>query len=171
MGGGRPESPLILDADVLIDYCQSDIHVLRLISSHLGPIHLATPVLDEVRALNERTCAGLGIELVEPETEYVIRAGEERGSLSFEDKLCLYLAKDNDWICVTNEKPLRKECGKEGVKTVRGLELLAFLVEEGGITKKRASHIAVAIHEQNPLYINKQVVQRFLERIGHESRD
>lgn len=171
MGGGRPESPLILDADVLIDFCQSDISVLSIISSHLGPIHLATPVLDEVRALNERMCARLGIELVEPEIQHVILAAEERGSLSFEDKLCLFLAKDNNWICVTNEKLLQRECRKEEVKTVWGLELLAVLVEVGGITKKRASHIAASIHEQNPLYINKQVVQRFLERIGHESRD
>ncbi len=48
-----------------------------------------------------------GIKLVEPELKHVLLAAVEKGPLSFQDKLCLILAKENGWACVTNDKPLK----------------------------------------------------------------
>lgn len=170
MAKGRPERSLILDANVLIDFCQSDCRVLALITSHIGQIYVAIPVLREVSALNKKKCAALKIALVEPELEHVLLAGEKRGSLSFEDQLCLLLAKENGWICITNEKPLRRECAKEKVTVIWGLELLAILVEQKGISKSRAASIATMIHNENPLFINKSVLRQFFYRIGVTSQ-
>jgi hypothetical protein len=37
-------------------------------------------------------------------------AAQRGGPLSFEDKLCLVLARDNGWICLFNDGPLREAC-------------------------------------------------------------
>lgn len=170
MGKGRQETPLLFDANVLIDYCNGDIRVLSLVNTHVGQVCIATPVLDEVIALDERTCAEMGLTLVEPDAEQLIVAGQVRGGLSAEDRLCLLLAKANGWICVTNEKLLRRECEKQDVQVVWGLELLALLVESAGITRERAARLAHAIHMANPLFINERVVLSFLKRIGLGNR-
>ncbi|MHB8143735.1 MAG: hypothetical protein ACYDGX_08765 [Thermoleophilia bacterium] len=165
MAEGRQLRFLILDANVVIDFCQSDIHVLSAITSKVGQLFLATPVLDEVRSLDKEKCADLGIILVEPEIEHVVMAEERRGALSFEDHLCLILARDRGWTCVTNEKLLRKECRKEKISVVWGLELLAILHEQGGITKTRAKQVARAIHETNPRYISARILRDFEKQI------
>ncbi|MHB8181819.1 MAG: hypothetical protein ACYDDR_13510 [Acidithiobacillus ferrivorans] len=156
---------MILDANVVIDFCQSDVHVLSAITTRVGQLFLATPVLDEVRSLDKKKCVDLGIVLVEPEIGHVVMAEERRGALSFEDHLCLILARDNGWTCVTNEKLLRKECRKERIQVVWGLELLAILYEQGGITKNRAKQVARAIQQANPRYITARILHDFEKRI------
>lgn len=106
---------LILDANILIDFCQCDRTIVKLICNYVGQVYLTTPVLNEVKQIDEGDCQELGIILVEAELEQVVLAAEKKGSLSFQDNLCLILAKENGWACVTNDKPLRKRCKDEGV--------------------------------------------------------
>ena len=64
--GTKERQFLILDANTLIDFCKSDKIIIKLICSYVGQICLATPVLSEIKEINESECIELGIKLVEP---------------------------------------------------------------------------------------------------------
>lgn len=57
---------LVPDANVLIDYVESDKEVLAVITHHLAAIHVPSPVLAEVRKLPAREVARVGVEILEP---------------------------------------------------------------------------------------------------------
>lgn len=138
---------LILDANILIDFFKCDRTIIKLICSYVGQIYIATPVLNEVTEISESDCIELGIVLVEPDLEQVFIAAEKRGPLSFQGHLCLILAKENGWTCVTNDKPLRKECEWENVPLIWGIELICILVESGGLPPKHARGIILRIQQ------------------------
>ena len=50
-------SALLADADVLIDYLQSEFAILSLVAEHVGRLVVLQPVLDEVRGLTAAQCA------------------------------------------------------------------------------------------------------------------
>lgn len=110
-----------------------------MICTYVGQIYLATPVLSEINEIDEGACVELGIILVEPELEHVMLAAEKKGPLSFQDNLCLILAKEYGWTCVTNDKPLRQKCELEGVPLIWGIELICILVESGGLPLSQCS--------------------------------
>ena len=86
----RKNSPLlIMDANILIDFCKCDKTIIKLICQYIGQIYLATPVLEEINEIDESDCLELCIILVEPELELAMLAAEKRGPLSFQDNLCL----------------------------------------------------------------------------------
>jgi len=67
---------LIMDACVLIDFLNSDRKVFRLISDHLGTLYVASPVLDEIKEIeNEQELVEIGLKVVEPETGDAMAAG------------------------------------------------------------------------------------------------
>lgn len=160
---------LILDANILIDFIKCDRTLIKLICSYVGQIYLATPVLNEVKDLSESDCLELGIILVEPEAEQLILiAMERRGPLSFQDTLNLILAKEHGWSCVTNDKPLRRECESEGIPLIWGIELLCILVEAGGLPALHSKGMILCIQENNPKYITEDIVQKAFKRLGIE---
>ncbi len=161
----RRGQPLIVDANVLIDYANSDPTVLALAGRHLGPIYLPTPLLAEVDQLAESDCASLGLRLVEPTLEQLLDAGEGRGRLSFTDRLCLILARDNGWGFVTNDGALRQACVAAEVEVIWGLELMLQLVEIGELEGSAAIAKASAIRASNPAHITLKILARFEERI------
>ncbi|MEW6063691.1 MAG: hypothetical protein AB1538_00525 [Bacillota bacterium] len=93
--GTKKRHFLILDANILIDFYKCDRTIIKLIYTHVGQIYLATPVLSEINEIDEGACVELGIILVEPELEQVMLAAEKKGALSFQDNLCLILAKEH----------------------------------------------------------------------------
>lgn len=157
---------LILDANILIDFYKCDKTIIKLICTDVGQIYLATPVLSEIHDISDSDCADLGIILVEPELEQVILASEKKGSLSFQDNLCLILAKTHGWTCVTNDKPLRQMCESEGVPLVWGIELICILVEAGGLPAVHARDIILNIKKSNPKYITTIIVENAFLRLG-----
>lgn len=169
---GRSERrPLIIDANVLIDYCETDRSILPLISVHLGPVHVATPVLhEEVEQLDETECRSLRVELVEPSLELAAAAAARRGALSFHDNLCLLLARENRWVCVTNDGALRRACEADGVPTYWGLETIAMLSEGRALTTSEAAELGRAIQRVNPRFISEAILERFLKRIEQVDR-
>jgi hypothetical protein len=79
---------LIMDANVLIDLCEADRTVIRLISDHVGRIHVPLPVLrEEVDQIDEAEYAKLGIVPVEPPFQTAVNAAARRAGLSFHDHL------------------------------------------------------------------------------------
>ncbi len=157
---------LILDANILIDFYRCDPTIIKLICSYVGQIYLATPVLDEINEIDESDCVELGIVLVEPELEQVMLASKRKGPLSFQDNLCLILAKENNWTCVTNDKPLRKRGESEGVPLLWGLELICILVEYEGLPVEHARNIILEIQEMNPKYITEDIIKIAFKRLG-----
>lgn len=162
---------LILDANILIDFFKCDKTIIKLICSYVGQIYLATPVFNEVKEINESDCIELGIVLAEPDINHLLLAAERRGPLSFQDHLCLILAKENGWTCVTNDKPLRKECEWENVPLIWGIELICILVESGGLPSNHAWGIILQIQQNNPKYITDEIVRRAFQRLDIQKNE
>ena len=156
---------LLADADVLIDYRESDLAILALVARHLGRLAVLPPVLDEVRGVTANECERLGIEIVEVETERMLLAAEVESSVSFNDRLCLVVCREEGWTCSTNDRALRRLCKRHGVETRFGLRLMVDLVEAGALTRRRAVAVARRIRASNPLHITDRVLDRFLDAL------
>lgn len=119
---------LILDANVVIDYCHADENILALSARHLGNVFIPRPILnDEVKELDQKDCERIGLIISDPELDEIIAAGSKRGRLSFYDRLLLIMAKNRNWIGVTNEKCLRSVLIREGVQALWGVGAYAVV--------------------------------------------
>lgn len=157
---------LIVDANVLIDYLRADEQVLVLAGRHLGVVHVVRDVVDEVEGLDDDRCAHLGLKIVEPTTEHLLAAGSHpRTALSFEDRLCLLVAKENGFVCVSNDRALRSACAAETVDVMWGLQLMLQLVQAGGMTETEAVVVAEAVHAANPTHITAAIVIEFRNKM------
>ncbi len=156
---------LLADADVLIDYRESDLAILALVARHLGRLAVLPSVLDEVRGVTAEECGRLGIEIVEVETERMLLAAEVESSVSFNDRLCLVVCREEGWTCLTNDGALRRLCKRHGVVTRFGLGLMVDLVEASALTRQRAVTVARRIRASNPLHITDRVLERFLHAL------
>lgn len=152
---------LVADANVLIDYAKTDPSILTMHVRHFGPIFVPSVILDEVDQLDVAECESLGLTIVEEPLEILLAATEHRGPLSFEDQVCLLLARTNQWTCVTNEKPLHRACKREKVASIWGLRLMIELVHAEQLAKDSAIEVALAIHRINPRYISLEILERF----------
>jgi len=157
---------LIVDANVLIDYTNSDISVLALVSRHVGHIYVPSVILDEVDGLTEEDCLSLGFTVVDEPIEILLTAGETRGALSFEDHVCLLLAAENEWTCVSNDKPLHRACVDESVAVMWGLRLMLELVDANHLEKDSAIEVAEAIQVSNPRHITPKIIEEFKRKVN-----
>lgn len=162
---------LIMDASVLIDFCAVDCGAIRLITEHIGKVHVPLPLLrEEVPDIEASSYAELGIIVVVPPFPTAMQAAVRRAGLSFHDHVCLLLARDNGWTCVTNDGRLRRECVAEGVPVLWGLETLAMRVDGGAIDAKSAEAIGRAVQRVNPRFITDPVIAAFVKRIAGTGR-
>ena len=163
-GRGKPTG-LIADADVLIDYVQGDKAVLALISRHVAALHVASPVLEEVHELSASEAQQLGIVIVEPTLIQVLEAAGGEGSTSFQDRLCLILARDSGWVVFSNDNALRSACSNVNIPCLWGMEAMAILVDQNYLTGKRAMSVTLKMARSNT-FITQSVLDRFRRRIG-----
>lgn len=154
-----------MDASVLIDYCAADRTVLRSISEHVGRLVVPSIVLAEVDALDEAACGELALDIVEPPMEMLLGADERPRGLTVEDFVCLKMAHENAWTCVTNDGRLRAQCEELRVAIMWGLEPMAALVKDGHLSVEEARATAEAIHESNPYFITREIVDRFIAKL------
>ena len=159
----------IADANVLIDYAQTSPDILGLVARHIGPVYVAAAVLDEVEQLDEAQCQAIGLTPVEGSLAQMTEAAQRGGPLSFEDKLCLVLARDNGWACLSNDGPLREACKAQGVSVVWGLEIMLWLVQARHLDADKAIEVAEAIHLSNPLYITRKIITTFRHKVRQTS--
>jgi len=120
---------LIVDACVLIDFAKADSAILTLVARHVGEVHVATPVFEEVKDIDATMATSLGIKIYEPSLEIAAAAAMKRGRLSFQDRLCLAIATAEGWTCVSNDKQLRAACDAAKVPVLWGFQVLAMLVD------------------------------------------
>jgi predicted nucleic acid-binding protein len=157
---------MLLDACVLIDYWKSEKSILKSFSTHLGELHVVTAVLDEVDDIHDSgDLTDMGVIIVRPELEDLLKAGSGLSQLSFPDRLCLLVAKREGFTCVTNDNILRKACKMERVDVIRGLKLLLMLFDRGKITLSEALEIAFKIQASNPMYITQKVINSFKSKL------
>ena len=91
MSKANPTRFMIMDACVLIDYMNGEPDLFKLISSHIGPIYVATPILEEVDSINSiEELEDLGLLPIEPEIEDVFTAEEMDGQTSFQDNMTIH---------------------------------------------------------------------------------
>ncbi len=70
-----------MDACVLIDFIKTDRAVLELVVKHLGPLHVISPIVDEVNDIDdENELIALGLIIIEPEIE--VTAGFARFTIT-----------------------------------------------------------------------------------------
>lgn len=155
---------LLVDANVLIDFATTDREVLALVVRHVGSVHVPRDVFDEVDQLDEATCAALGLIIVEGTLDQLVEAGARLGRLSFADRVCMILARDNGWTCVTNDGRLRRECESVGVPVRWGLQLMLALVDCGAMTADAAIVVAEAVGRTNP-HMKTEVVVAFVRKV------
>ena len=158
---------MIMDADVLIDFIKVDRTVLQLIVRHVGPVHVVRPVADEVKEIEDGSeLLDLGMEIIDPELEDSFKAAENsRGPTSFNDKLCMLTAMRHGFVCVSNDKSLRRLCNSENVPVLWSLQLLGILHGTGCISTDDVLEIANGIHQVNPRHITSLIVERFKKEI------
>jgi len=155
----------VVDASVLIDYIKSDITILTLVSRHIAPIHVASPILAEVEQFSAETAAKHGLQVVEPSLQQVVAALGRKGRTSFQDRLCAIVARDNGWTCLTSDANLRSLCSEHGVTCAWGLEPMRWLVARRRLTASRALSVAKHIARVNP-FVTAEIVARFRTQLG-----
>lgn len=164
MSDERPEE-FIIDADVLIDYRDSDISVLTLFSMQVGQLHVGRATLQKVRYVSEAQAKRNKLAVETPDLELAVKASQARGKLSYDDHETLLLAVQNNWICISNDIALRTECGKEGIELLWGLEPMKYLVKDSELPLNKALSIATMIQKGNPGYITDSILNRFEKQI------
>ena len=158
-----PRKKLLIDADVLIDYLGSDIFVLRHVKFHVGDIFTINQVFKEVGGLDIQTCQQVGLEILVPDKRIEKMAEQKIGQLSKNDKLILFTAKEHGAEVVTNDSHLRLTCLNYEIKVLRGLRLLIELIEKSDYPIDNMIKIVENICENNQLYINHRIVDRFIK--------
>lgn len=158
--------PIIMDANVLIDYVQADPSILGMYGLRIERVVVPASVLAEVRQLSVADCERHGLQVFDEPLDILLAAGEASGPLSFADHVCLLAAKRLELVCVTNEKPLHKACRAAGVDTKWGLTLLLELVDAGQLAKPVALEIVERIHVSNPMFIHHGIVSDFRAKLA-----
>ena len=158
---------LVCDANILIDYFDNNKNVLRLATEHCYDIYVPIPVFEEVGQMEESDAIKLGIRLIEPTLVQLLEAVNGEGSLSNEDRLCFIIARDNGWICASNEKSLRNKCIREKVETIRGLKIMMELHAIQKLSKQEAIDTAKKIKESNSR-ITVEVIQDFSDELDRQ---
>lgn len=161
----RQSKEFIIDADVLIDYWESDINLLRQFSEKIAQIYIGRSTFDKVFQIDESKAKAIKLELFTPDMELVDRAMQNIGKLSYDDHETLLIALQNDWTCITNDNALRSECKKEGVGLLWGLEPMKLLVKNNSLSVVKAIKTAKAVQLSNPDYITDAILSRFKEQI------
>jgi predicted nucleic acid-binding protein len=157
----RSDRPLIVDANVLIDYLDTEPSVLALVARETGPLFVAMEVLAKVDQLDVTVCEELGLTIAVPSISQLLEAAVRRPGLAFDDVVCLVMARDHGWCCVTNARALRAACRLSGVRVQWGLEIMLRLVARSALSSRDAIEVALAIQRSNRAFITDAIVDRF----------
>lgn len=160
-----PPKEFIIDADVLIDYRDSDCTVISLFSSQVGRLHIGRATFQKVKNFSEATANQLGLDIETPDEKLADKAQKRRGKLSYDDHEILLLAAQNSWVCITNDNALGAQCSTEEVERIRGLEPMKLLVKTGDLSLTKALKIAKMIQRNNPGFITEAILHQFEEQL------
>ena len=160
----QPFKAIVSDANVVIDYVKANKKVLHLAVKHLCEIYVPVPVLKEVKDISKSELEKIGIIIFEPTIDQLTQAAQQLFGLSFQDQLCLLIAKENHWVCATNDKQLRAQCEAGSVEVIWGLDIMLILNKQGFLERAEATKTADKIAEINR-YIGKEIIKRFIGKL------
>lgn len=167
LGWSNVRALFVVDASVLIDLRATEPGVLALISNHIGKIHVASTMLrEEVPDSSPDECDSYSIRVVEPDLDLLRLATQKIDGLSFHDRVCMLLAAQHSWVCLTNDVKLRKECKRRSIAHQWGLEPVVELVTGGHYERDRARALITALQARSPGHYKQSVVDRFIKAIG-----
>jgi len=72
----------------------------------------------------------IGLTIIETPYSVLAESKDRSSSISMQDFVCMRIAEERGWVCATNDKALRRECGKRGVSVLWGLEMMLYLVKK-----------------------------------------
>lgn len=153
MGGDRLERigklTVIADANVLIDYANTNKRILGMVTGFFDRVMVPIDILNEVNELSMSEVNEFGLSVYYPENHTYYYASNTSNGLSFQDNICLFDARENNWAIISNDKKMRRECIDAGVVAIWGLEVMVMLVKVGSLTGEEAIKIAEDIHSVN----------------------
>ena len=153
----RKKEAAISDANILIDFVAVDEDLIQEMVRFWEKVYVPDVILYEVKDLSFYRAKALGLTVIStPIASLPMLPG-----LSFQDRTCLYFVKENGWVCITNDKLLRKECVNFGAEVIWGLRMILHLVENKQISKNRAREAATNIQTINPT-ISIKILDNFL---------
>jgi rRNA-processing protein FCF1 len=155
---------IISDANILIDFFETDRGIISLVSRHIAPLYVPDIVAEEVSQLKTIDPAYIGLTIIETPYTVLAEATNRPSTISIQDFVCMRIAEERGWGCATNDKALRRECGKRGVSVLWGLEMMLYLVKNGALKPKKAKDTAWAINRCNKR-ITEKVVDTFIDQI------
>ena len=160
----EPEK-LLLDANVLIDFFNSDFSILSDIRRHIAEIFVLSDILEfELPDISISDCHEVGLAIIDPKDHVSKESETELGQLSPEDRLNLFTAVDSGYSLVTNDVKLRKACEQRNIKIIWGLQLLLMLVEKSEYSIDDARVIGENMCDSND-YISEEIVNDFISKI------
>lgn len=124
---------IVLDANILIDFVNIDKELLQFLSKEYN-IVVPDLIVNEVNGLDKKEAEKSGFMVMEPSLGLIEKSRKKLAGCSFEDSVCFHMARENKWICATNDKRLGRECHKAHVEVIRSLRMLIELVEGNIIT-------------------------------------
>jgi rRNA-processing protein FCF1 len=151
---------ILLDANVVIDYRESDKNILKLFSEGVEQLCISAGVLLKIRNFSEDDCGKLSIEVLVPAANEMANI-KASGRLAMDDQECLAVTAERGLAVCSNDKLLRRRCSAKGIRVVWGLELMMILVERKLLDKARAKKIASSIRESNPSHITERIIRNF----------
>ena len=160
----QPFKAIVSDANVVIDYVKANKKILHLAVKHLCEIYVPVPVLKEVKDISKSELEKIGIIIFEPTIEQLTQAAQQLFGLSFQDQLCLLIAKENHWVCATNDKQLRAQCESGRVEVIWGLDIMLILNKQGFLEQAEDTKTAEKIGEINR-YIGKEIIKQFIGKL------
>lgn len=160
----QPEDISVTDPNVLLDYRDSCLSLLRLVSLRVTRLRVARQVLRLVQ-ISDRQCAALAIEIIDPETSVLLEAMQLSLTIGFEESLCFLICRALHCSCVTNDPAFTRYCIAGGVKVLSGLDLLLCLVQRGSLASETASVVAHSMHESNPAHVTSDIINRFDDQL------
>lgn len=160
-----PPAMLIADADVLVNYHESEFGVLELIKRHIGNVAVLEPVFHETGDVTPGQCEQVGVDIVPTETAWLMQAAETSTHVSFNGYLCLLACMDKNWTCVTNDGPLRRLCIRRGVATQYSIGPVEDMVAAGALGPRRAIAIAQRMQGLHPFHANERAIARFMAEL------
>ncbi len=126
-------------------------------------------VLAEWPSLDLETCAAMGLSVVEETEEQLAQIIEPRGGLSLPDRAALAVARAGGYVLVTNDRALYGVAGTEGIERLWGPEVVAILVENGHLERRRAFS-AVKAMRVGKMGSTRSMTQHFIRKVRAASR-
>ena len=160
---------ILADTCVVSDFYKADSRFfVRLVGTGIE-LGIVEPVVEDLSVVfpelgDAQSARKAGLRVCESQLhEYArLRIGTP---LSKYDQLSLYAAQRLGYTLATNDKSLRRACIESGVPVLWGLETLLHLCREGAVAKSAAESIARSIHQTNPRWITKSILEDFLRQL------